>query len=38
MDFFRNNPLMEDSTIWVLELEEALLDEAPPQQIKMLLA
>ena len=29
---------MEDGTNWVLELEEALLDEAPPQQIKMLLA
>jgi len=28
---------MEDSN-WVLELEEALLDEAPPQQIKVLLA
>ena len=29
---------MEDSTNWVLELEEALLDEAPPQHIKVLLA
>ena len=29
---------MEDSTNWVLELEEALLAEAPPQQIKVLLA
>ena len=29
---------MEDTTNWVLELEEALLDEAPPQEIKMLLA
>jgi len=29
---------MEDSTNWLLELEEALLDEVPPQQIKVLLA
>lgn len=29
---------MEESTNWVLELEEALLDEAPPLQIKALLA
>ena len=29
---------MEDGTNWILELEEALLDEAPPDQIKMLLA
>jgi len=29
---------MEDSTNWMLELEEAMLDEVPPEQIKMLLA
>ena len=29
---------MEDGTNWVLELEEALLDEVPPEQIKVLLA
>ena len=29
---------MDDGSNWVLELEEALLDEAPPQQIKLLLA
>ena len=29
---------MDDGTNWLLELEEALLDEAPPQQIKLLLA
>ena len=30
--------MMEDGTNWVLDLEEALLDEAPPHQIRMLLA
>ena len=29
---------MDDGSNWVLELEEALLDEAPPEQIKLLLA
>ena len=29
---------MDESTNWLLELEEALLDEVPPQQIKVLLA
>jgi len=29
---------MDDGTNWELELEEALLDEAPPDQIKLLLA
>jgi len=29
---------MEESTNWVLELEEALLDEAPPQELKIILA
>ena len=29
---------MDDGTNWLLELEEALLDEAPPEQIKLLLA
>ena len=29
---------MNDGSNWVLELEEALLDEAPPEQIKLLLA
>lgn len=28
----------ENSSNWILELEEALLDEAPPEQIKILLA
>ena len=35
---FRHHTIMEDSTNWVLELEEALLDEAPPEKIKILLA
>ena len=29
---------MDDGSSWVLELEEALLDEAPPDQLKLLLA
>ena len=29
---------MDDGTNWLLELEEALLDEAPPEQIRLLLA
>ena len=29
---------MDDGSNWVLELEEALLDEAPPEQIKLMLA
>ena len=29
---------MEDNSNWVLEVEEALLDEAPPERIRILLA
>ena len=29
---------MDEGSSWVLELEEALLDEAPPDQLKLLLA
>ena len=28
---------MDEGSSWVLELEEALLDEAPPDQLKLLL-
>ena len=30
--------LMEENSNWVLEVEEALLDEAPPERIRVLLA
>ena len=29
---------MEENSNWVLEVEEALLDEAPPERIRVLLA